>query len=234
MSDLALATRDEVIPLPGGIELPGQNGLRVVLVSATFNGAGAASAFKPCVSFYSQSGHLLGRFFPSQDMNPGDSGEVTYGPFLGNDAVAGFGAGARVYNTNVQSIPDFTETTLTFNSERWDTHGFWEGVTHPTRLTIPPGVDGLFELGGNIDFDANVNGDRYISIIHQGGTETDIAVQTQHAPNSRHCRLNLNTQWQCTAGDYFELRCWQDSGGALNVGNEQAWSCEFWCARLRP
>lgn len=50
-------------------------------VSARFDGSGAAGSFKPCLSFYAQSGELLARTFPDQTMAPGDVSEVTFAPF---------------------------------------------------------------------------------------------------------------------------------------------------------
>lgn len=61
---------------------PGQE-IQVESVSATFNGAAASGTFLACLAVYSQSGVLIGRWFPSTRMAVGDSGEVTYSPFSG-------------------------------------------------------------------------------------------------------------------------------------------------------
>jgi len=59
-------------------------GLDLVLQSivARWNGTGAAGAFLPCLSAYSQDGKLVGRFHPNTQLAAGDTGVVTYAPFL--------------------------------------------------------------------------------------------------------------------------------------------------------
>lgn len=76
-----LVTRDQVIDLPDGYQLPGDHDMRIASVSATFDGSGAGGSFLACCSVFAQTGHLIGRFFPSQAFAAGDTGEVTYGPF---------------------------------------------------------------------------------------------------------------------------------------------------------
>lgn len=55
--------------------------MQLVSVSAQYDGAGASGTFLPCLSILSQDSKLIGRYFPSQSLAVGDSGEVTYGPF---------------------------------------------------------------------------------------------------------------------------------------------------------
>jgi hypothetical protein len=62
-------------PLPAGLDLVLQS------VVARWNGAGAAAAFKPCLSVYTQDDRLVGRFFPATEPAVGDTAVVTYAPF---------------------------------------------------------------------------------------------------------------------------------------------------------
>lgn len=39
-------------------------------------------------------------------------------------------------NSTEQSIANNTRTTITFEAEQWDTDGFWEGATNPSRVTL--------------------------------------------------------------------------------------------------
>jgi hypothetical protein len=75
----------DYIDNPGSVpaELVIQPGVVLTLesVSARFNGSAAATSFKPCLSVYSQDDKLIGRYFPGSDMQAGDTGEVSYGPF---------------------------------------------------------------------------------------------------------------------------------------------------------
>lgn len=121
MADPAIVTRDEPIDLPGGYELPGAFDLDVSAISASFDGSGAAGSFLACASVYSQSGHLIGRYFPSQVFAAGDLGEVSYGPFLeqaaGAAPAAGFTPDAAIaYAASTASAANNTLTGISFAS----------------------------------------------------------------------------------------------------------------------
>ena len=44
--------------------------------------------------------------------------------------------------------------------------------------------------------------------------------------------IPVTTIYQLTAGDYVEVRAYQNSGGALNVNSTANYSPEFWMVRL--
>jgi hypothetical protein len=53
-------------------------------ITAIWDGSGAAADFLPCVSYYSPTGVLLGRYgVDAGSITAGDSAELTYAPFLG-------------------------------------------------------------------------------------------------------------------------------------------------------
>lgn len=64
--------------LPAGYTFPPNADKIVEAVSVEVNGAGAAGQFLLCLSVYTQDDKLIGRFFPAQPFNTGDSGEVTF------------------------------------------------------------------------------------------------------------------------------------------------------------
>ena len=66
---------------PATFELPPTLDLVISSIVARWNGAGAAGAFLPCLSVYSQDDRLVGRFHPSTELEAGDTGVVTYAPF---------------------------------------------------------------------------------------------------------------------------------------------------------
>lgn len=47
--------------------------------------------------------------------------------------------------TSTVPIPHVTETTVTWATARWDTHGMWDGGS---RLIVPPGWSGLWRVWG--------------------------------------------------------------------------------------
>lgn len=56
--------------------------LRIFSIVARWNGAAASGDFHPCCSLYSPNNVLISRTRPEQVFSPGDSGVVTYAPFL--------------------------------------------------------------------------------------------------------------------------------------------------------
>ena len=67
--------------------------------------------------------------------------------------------GASVYASSSQSISNATWTTMTWNSESWDTDAFHDNSTNNSRLTVPAGLAGKYQLNVQIVF-----GD--LSLIH--------------------------------------------------------------------
>jgi hypothetical protein len=67
--------------VPNQYQLGHGEAIRLQTVEATFDGAGAAGDFLPCVAIYSQSGRLLSRTFPASSMAVGDQAAVTFAPF---------------------------------------------------------------------------------------------------------------------------------------------------------
>lgn len=143
MADPAIVTRDEPLPLPGGYELPGTFDLDVSAISASFDGSGAAGSFLACASVYSQSGHLIGRYFPSQVFAAGDTGEVSYGPFLEQaagaapaagftpDVAIAFGSNTVTANNNILTTINFQNTSTPTGSTAWQNNA---GGTQPFTL----------------------------------------------------------------------------------------------------
>jgi hypothetical protein len=75
--------------LPAQYVVPPSMDLQLQSVVARFNGSGAGAAFWPCLSVFTSDDHLVGRFRPSTQMEAGDSGVVTYAPFLKDDVSSG-------------------------------------------------------------------------------------------------------------------------------------------------
>lgn len=81
MGSQELSYQDLPGGLPASYRIPPGGTVTLESVSAFFDGAGAAGTFLPCLAVYSQDDKLIGRWFPSTQMAPGDSGEVSFGPF---------------------------------------------------------------------------------------------------------------------------------------------------------
>lgn len=137
----------------------------------------------------------------------------------------------RAYNNaNISIAVSATIQSLTFNSERFDNAAVHSTGVSTGRLTVPAGGGGKYVIGSQMEFAANVTGDRG-NYIWQNGT-TYLAVQQQLA-GTRTANPNLVTIASLSAADYVEARAFQESGGALNVLSTANYSPEFWCLWTR-
>ena len=132
---------------------------------------------------------------------------------------------ARVYNSVDFSVPNATTTTLTFNSERIDTADFHSTVSNTSRLTVP--VDGWYFIGAHVRYAPNITGTR-LMYIQNTSTGALVGVDSQNARTAAATDLNVTTLYSATAGQYFEVLTYQDSGGALNIESNFAYSPDFW------
>lgn len=69
------------VEAPNSYTLPPGFDLEPTAITALFDGSGAAGDFLAVLTFYSQSGEILGRTFPSETVTAGDAVRVTYSPF---------------------------------------------------------------------------------------------------------------------------------------------------------
>lgn len=136
---------------------------------------------------------------------------------------------ARVYNSSAISLTSGTDTTVTFNSERWDTATLHSTAVNTSRFTIGSGDEGFYDIGVNLRFASNATGTRQIGLWVNGVTTgTRIALDRRPAVSGAPTIFQLTSQWQLAAGDYVEVAAFQDSGGALDLEVGAAYGPEFW------
>lgn len=115
----------------------------------------------------------------------------------------------RVYHNANQSLANGAETTLAFNSERFDTANMHDTVTNNSRITIP--TAGLYLLTFSAVWQVAADY-QWIYVYPRLNGGTQIGVGTSAAPfNSgsiRHHSL-LTTVYKFAAGDYVEIRAAQ-------------------------
>jgi lysophospholipase L1-like esterase len=141
--------------------------------------------------------------------------------------VAGQGqgyVGCKVYRTATWPLPSGGFTAIPWDGEDWDTHGFHDLTTNPTRITIPPGQSGFYDVEGSfVTVDTmGTSGNRVVGTLYVNGSAarggvSEIPGGTFPAPNP-HTPLYLN------AGDYVELRGYQDTGSNKNIGTSSVLS----------
>ena len=122
--------------------------------------------------------------------------------------------GCRLTKSANQSLTDSTETAITFDGESWDTNGFHDNVTNNTRITIPAGYTGKYELSGVVSI-APMVGNYYVLIKKNGSVLTYTVVQYS-SNSSLDTGFTFSQLLSLTAADYVELFLYQASGSAKN------------------
>jgi len=125
-------------------------------------------------------------------------------------------SGASVYNSAYISIPNNTDTVLTFNTENFDTNSYHSTSTNTSRLTVP--AAGKYLITVTIGFSNNATGYRY-AIIKKNGSTNVSQVGINPTPSGTYdAQLSNSVVVDAAASDYFEVQVFQNSGGALNAG----------------
>ena len=136
-------------------------------------------------------------------------------------SVGGF-VGAHVYHSTTQTLTNNANTTIAFDSERYDTSAIHDTVTNNSRLTIP--TTGKWRIGYQGSTTATVTSGN-VQIIHSSGTTTvAITEYIQH--------VNATIDVSATAADYFTVTMFHNSGTDRTLGGTSAFSAEFWCQFL--
>jgi hypothetical protein len=137
--------------------------------------------------------------------------------------------GVRANRTATQALSTSTETLVLFNAaDSYDTDAFHDTSTNSSRLTVPTGLGGIYIITGGLRFANNATGVRGMSVLKNG---SKIAEVTVTPGSSQAAALAIATAEKLAAGDYVELRGYQDSGGSLNIDPTLA-PCHFEMHRL--
>jgi hypothetical protein len=130
-------------------------------------------------------------------------------------------SGVSAYKSTNQSVSNATNTALTFDSESFDTDAFHSTSTNTSRITIPAGKAGYYNLIANVVFGTNSTGIRQINFAKNGSA----AIYTAQisASSASETIVSVSYLIKLLAADYVEAFVYQTSGGALNIiGNGAA------------
>ena len=145
-------------------------------------------------------------------------------------------SGARVKLTADQTLTTGVAAAVSWDAEDFDTDDYWEGVTNPTRFTIPE--SGFYEIGAAIPFVGAADDEQRYVHFRKNGDGTNQYGPNRQASNAAEGSgaggsqiLQTSTLLELAAGDYVEVWVRQDSGGNLNIDGDQSlgsWICEAW------
>ena len=114
-----------------------------------------------------------------------------------------------------QSTTTATTTTITFDTELFDTSSFHDNATNNSRITVPAGKAGYYLLIAKASFNSNATGFRDLQ-MYKNTTNISVNTQTITAAGEDQYVTNAFTVYGAV-GDYFEIKTYQTSGGALGV-----------------
>lgn len=121
------------------------------------------------------------------------------------------GRATAVYMTGAQTIPDGSNTTLSWSTTEVDTLGAWSGGA-PSRLTVPSGVSLVLITAGTRWSYTGSSGQIVVSITKNGSLARGKDTR-KTADGTEACLSRIDS---CVAGDYYELQALQTTGGAVD------------------
>lgn len=125
-------------------------------------------------------------------------------------------SGSAVYDSaGSQSLTNNTWTTLTFNSEFYDTDAYHSTATNTGRFTIPAGKTGYYQINAQTVFEANVTGFRLVRVLKNGATTIGTSGDNASVSGTMYPQAICIMSFYLTAGDYIEMQAIQSSGGSL-------------------
>lgn len=141
----------------------------------------------------------------------------------------------RLRQTTAQSIPNATNTPLTWQTEDIDPYNWHSSTTNPTRITpnIPGWIRGWFSVG----FPGTTGGNfRYGYLAKNGGSSTRSRHDSKPTAGGLAKRIAGVPFWLAMNGttDYFEVNVFQDSGSAMLTTIGANACCEFFARYWTP
>jgi hypothetical protein len=129
-------------------------------------------------------------------------------------------AGTRLTKSAGQTISNNTDTMVTWDVEDFDVGGYHDNSTNNTRITIPSGKAGYYQINVTLGYAANATGQRCITLA-KNGTNRAYNLNIIRAVNSGgYTSVFYSDVVYGAVADYFEISNFQDSGGNLNlIGN---------------
>lgn len=135
--------------------------------------------------------------------SPADASRVWCEVFLASDTVANHGV----------------ELPIVFDTEVSDDGGMHDNGTNPTRVTIPAGADGVYVISAGLGwaYYGSAVGSLQVRLYKNG------ALTFQTTNTTIGTEANAVTTWVMglAAGDYLELRCYQELGVTMSVQGGQ-------------
>jgi hypothetical protein len=132
-----------------------------------------------------------------------------------------------------QSMPNATWTSVTFNTEVFDTAGGHDLVTNTSRYTVQAGHGGLWMVSAKMSWDGNTTNRRLARFLVNGAAVIPGSELSVPAAATALLAPVYAVPVVLAAGDYIEIQQNQDSGGGRTtfLGTSDS-GAAFWGVRL--
>jgi hypothetical protein len=136
--------------------------------------------------------------------------------------------GVKVYRSTAQSIASATDVELVYDTangaEEFDTDAFHDFTTNPSRLQVPAGLAGYYEIKGFVSWDANASEFRSVVILLNGAT-TLARSRIASSGSAGATAHEVSAIKYLNVGDYVELRVRHGSSGnrSITAGTSDNW-----------
>jgi hypothetical protein len=134
-------------------------------------------------------------------------------------------------STNAAGVVNNTWTAVALNNEIVDTNGFHDNSSNPSRITIPTGYGGKYDISANAYWGTTAGGGNRGSRVYKNGAILLDFGQKFVSSSTEFSEIAWNGIVSLTAGDYIEFYVYQNSGGDLGyytLGTEGAnWSVQY-------
>lgn len=137
--------------------------------------------------------------------------------------------GCQLSNSGNQALNNGSYTVLDFDTEDRDTNGFHSGAA-PSKITIPSGQDGDYDLWGAISITSNATGIRFLELFLNN---TTIIGAVSFAPvNGSTTNIEVSVPAvPLVATDFVELRAFVNQAALNSVANAN-WAPKFRARRV--
>lgn len=131
------------------------------------------------------------------DDSANDEVEVTVAATGSSGALVG----ASAYRSSTNQTGISSNTAISFNAESWDTDGYHDNATNPSRLTVPAGKGGKHLVSGIVSMLNIGAGEVFIQLNVNGALAA--VLYRDDPPVSWD--VSFSKQLDLTAGDYVEV-----------------------------
>lgn len=138
----------------------------------------------------------------------------------------------RARHSTSQTLINNTWTILNLDTVLWDSRGDQHEVINDEGWLICR-QSGLYSIQASVRFAQNSSGQRAVQVRYEPVSSSAIAIceSLVDAFNGTPI-ISLATTWALNAGDKIALRCWQTSGGNLDVMSSGRISPELMMTRI--